>query len=287
MSRLNDALIPTGQGYNVYSTAPMVSVVGAGQMGIAPQLQAYVQNSAHVPRNVICVVMETPRAFNNLPDGPSYIAAFKSLFEVGAKTIDGLRSTLTVEYVENAIGAAGEMQHDIAKVTRERSVPVFTFIEKDGKPITRLFTSYIVNVIGDPETNVPAASSYDSDGPLDLLPDMTAFTMMFLEPDRLNRNVVEAWLITNMMPRTSGPIEGRRDITAPGQSIEISIEMTGIQQVGAGVIAIAQSFLDGMKLTNVNPMRRSAWLQAISADVAAADVGIAANIQQVASENVA
>lgn len=286
MARLSTALLTPGQGIHQYSQAPMVNLVGGGQMGIATNLEAYYQNSSHVPRSIICVVMETPRALSYLPEGQDYVRAFKALFELGARTIDGLRSTLTVEYTESAIGAAGEQQHDIAKVMRERSIPVFTFIEKQGKPINRLMTSYITNVISDPETNVPLIASLDLSGPLDLLPDMTSFTMMFFEPDPYNRYVVEAWLLTNMMPRTGGQVEGRRDITAPGQLIEYSIEMTGIQQVGAGVMAVAQTMLDSMRLTGVNPMKRSAWIQALSADVSAADTGYANNIANVAAQQV-
>ena len=286
MSRLANAIQAQGTAWNIYSTAPMVNIVGGGQMGIATNLAAYVQNSAYVPRNMKCVMMEAPRALTFLPEGQSYVEAFKALFEIGAKSIEGIRQSITVEYVENAIGAAGEMQHDIAKVKREPSVPVFTFTEKYGKTIQRLFNSYIFNVIADPENNVPAITSYDADGPLDLLPDMTAFTMMFYETDPLDRTVVEASLITNMMPKGSGPNEMRRDIPGTPSSVDYSIEFTGIQQVGAGVVAVAQAMQDAMRLTNVNPMRRSAWLQSISADVAAANTGIANNIQTVASQNI-
>lgn len=289
MSRLTDAILGKGQGYDRVSTAPMVNVGGtaAGQMGILTDLRGFHSNSAYVRRNVICVVMNTPRGFRDLPEPEMWQQTCKALHEIGAKTIDGLNATLNVEFVSNPIGAAGEQQEDIAKVNRERSVPVFTFTEKYGKPINRFYDGWIRYLMNDPETGIPAVVTLpNADGPTDLLPDYTGMTCMFIEPDPLHKTVVEAWLITNMMPNTAGTVNGSRDITAPGTTVDYSIQFTGIQQVGAGVIALAQRLLDTMTRTGVNPNTRQAFIQEISADVARGTQGYKEVMSAVAGQQI-
>lgn len=285
--RKSDALIAQNTGYNLQSQSPMVNVVGSGQQGIVTDLSTYISNAAYVRRNLICLVLQTPRGFNLLPDSAVWHATCKNLLENGSRTIEGLRKTLTVEYVSNPIGAAGEQQEDIAKVNRERSTPTHVFTEKYGKPINRFFDAWIRLLIADPETGIPAITSLGlSDGPADQLPDFTSMTCLYIEPDPLHKTVVEAYLVTNMMPKTAGQVESSRDITASGQSVDYTIEFTGITQVGAGVNQFAQSLLDQMNLTGVNPNRRQAFVQQVDAFVKDSNGGYENLVQQVANEQI-
>lgn len=287
MTRQTDALIAQGRGYNQQSNTPMVNVVGSGQQGIVTDLSTYISNSAYIRRNLICLVLQTPRGFNSLPNPELWHATCKALMENGSRTIEGLRKTLTVEYVSNPIGAAGEQQEDIAKVNRERSTPTHVFTEKVGKPINRFFDLWIRMLMADPESGIPAVTSLGlGQGPADLLPDFTSMTCIYIEPDPLHKTVMEAYLVTNMMPKTAGQVESNRDITATLQSIDYSIEFTGIQQVGAGVNQYAQRLLDQMNLTGVNPNRRQAFIQEINADVSAGTGGYNNLIQKIASEQI-
>lgn len=285
--RQSDALIAQNSAYHLQSQSPMVNVVGSGQQGIVTDLATYISNAAYVRRNLICVVLQTPRGFNLMPNSDVWHATCKALMENGSRTIEGLRKTLTVEYVSNPIGAAGEQQEDIAKVNRERSTPTHVFTEKYGKPINRFFDTWIRMLIADPESGIPAVTSLGlSTGPADLLPDFTSMTCIYIEPDPLHKNVIEAYLVTNMMPKTAGQVESSRDITAPGQSVDYTIEFTGIQQVGAGVNLFAQQLLDQMNLTGVNPNRRQAFIQQADAFVKDAAGGYDSLIQKVASEQI-
>jgi hypothetical protein len=289
MSRLQDTLLAPGTGYGSALITPAVDVGGskAGQMGLAADLKGYVSNSAYVRRPLQCFVLNSPRGFNDLPDPDLWHRTFRKLMETGSRTITGLNGTVNVEYVSNEIGPGGEVQEDIAKVTRERSIPVHTFIEKYGMPIHAFFDGWVRYLIGVAETGVAEVTSlYDiGSGPTDLLPDYTAASCLYAEFDPLHRTVVKAFLITNMMPKTSGEYIGDRDITAAGQSTEHSIEFTSIQQVGMGPKLLAQRLWDEISLTGVSTYNREAFISEIDADIKAQN-GYAASVREIADERV-
>lgn len=281
MARLQDATLQQGSGYHDQSDAVMVDVRASGQQGYISDLKAYHANAAYVRRNVIAIVMETPRGFSDLPQGEVWHATLKALVETGAQSIEGLKSTLNVEYVQNAIGASGEQQEDIAKVTRERSEVTISWVEKYGKPVARFLDSWITYLIGDPDTGVPAIIAVNDDV-VDQLPDYYTMTVMFIEPDPLHKYVQEAWLVTNMAPKQGATREGRRDLTQAGESLTYSIPFTGMQQVGAGTNALAQQLLDQINFSGVNPNRREPFINAKAADAADARDGYADVVDRVA-----
>jgi hypothetical protein len=285
MSRLKDTIL--GQkGYGLHAQAPVVDLRNGGQNGPMPDIGAYVSSSAYVRRNLIALLIEAPRGFQDLEDPATYIETLKALVELHPKSIEGLQSTLTVDFVENAVGGAGEMQEDIANVTRARSNPTFVWGEKYGKPVSQFLRSWITDIIMDPATKYPTVISRGIRKPQDLLPDYTGMTVLFFEPDPTHSKVMEAWLCTNMMPKTSGDITGRRDLTQAGESIDYSVEFTALTQQGVGVKQFAQRLLDSMNLSGMNPNLQKAFIQQVSADVKAADKGYTETLASEATNHV-
>lgn len=287
--RLNDSVLTTDNMYSDVTKTAIVNVAGekSGQMGLITNLEGVIANSSYVRRNLICYVLRSPRGFDDLPNPEKFHSTFKALMELGSRSITGLNATLNVEYTSTEIGQAGEMQEDIAKVTRERSVPVHNYVEKYGKPINRFFDTWIRFLIGDPDMGIPAVVTLSNDSaPTDLLPDYTGATCLYIEPDPLHKTVVMAWIITNMMPNTAGEVVGERDITAPGSLTEYAIQFTGIQQVGAGVNWVAQQFLDNISLTGANPYQRQAFLREMDANLADATSSYQKTVETLASEQV-
>ncbi|MBE0438136.1 MAG: hypothetical protein IBX57_00015 [Gammaproteobacteria bacterium] len=250
-----------------------VSLLESGQNGIRTNFEGYVSNAAYIRRNLIAVLVEAPRGFQHLPNSEKWVGTLKSLVELHANTIEGLQSTLTVEYSEEAVGGAGEMQETATNVTRARSVPVFTWTEKYGKPINQFLTGWITNLIMDPTTKVPNVMTRQGEKPTDLLPDYTGMTVMFIEPDPTHTRVVHAWLSTNMHPKTAGEVLGRRDLTQPGEPTQYSVEFTSLTQEGLGVNTLAQRYLDEMNMSGINPNLKEAFVQEIQADIRAAESG--------------
>lgn len=287
--RMSDSVLTEENVFSAETSTTIVNVAGekSGQMGMTTHLDGIISNAAYIRKPLVCYVLRSPDGFNDLPNPEVWHSTFKALMEVGSRSISGLNATVNVEYTSTEIGGAGEVQEDLAKVSRERSVPVHVFIEKYGKPINRFFDTWIRMLLADPETGIPGVVALGlTDGPSDLLPDFTGATCLYVEPDPLHKSVVMSWIITNMMPNTAGEVVGERDITAPGQTTEYSIQFTGIQQVGAGPNHVAQQFLDNISLTGANPYHREAFIKEMSSDLVDATSTYQKTIETLASEQV-
>jgi len=268
MARLADAILNGNAYTRGKAPSSMLDIQYGGQNGFAPNLAEWVSNTHYVRRNLVCLLIEAPKGFQLLKEPNFWVNALKALVEVHAKTIDGFAAGLEVDTsAETAVGGAGEMHQDFTNITRARTNPSFTFTDLYGRPIQHFINDWIVNLIGDPDSKVPAISNIPGFKPSDLLADMYSATMLFFEPDPTHTKVGKAWLTTNMFPKSTGDLTAKRDLTAAGELSELTIEFTGISQSGLGVLSFAQALLDKVNLANANPYARSAWLDKIAADV--------------------
>jgi hypothetical protein len=277
MANLSSAIMGN-TAYAQMKTAPMIDITKGGQFGYMPDYSAFVSANPYVRKNLIARVMEAPRGFGDLADGQRYIDALRSIIELAPKTIEGLSSGLTVDFAESAFGGAGEMIYNVSNVTRAQSNPSFTWDERYGKVIQTFHTSWILQVMQDPETKYPWVITNGNGNVKDLLVDYMAMTVLFFEPDPTHTKIQDAWLCTGMMPKSDGTREGRKDGTGAGEMLELQIEYTATTQVGLGVIAMAQKILDTINLSGVNPNTRPAFVDSISADVAAGVNGYAEQV---------
>ena len=269
-----NTIMKPGESYSKGTFGPVTDLADIpGQGGYTTNLEYYHAAADYTRRPVIPFLMEAPAGFQDLNDPDKRVAALKALIELHPRRITGLDQSLEVEYVSTPFGAAGEEMETLAKVKRARSQPQFEWVEKIGTPVKWFWQDYIINLLGNPDTNVPAVVARGRNTPYGLYPDYTAFTVLFVEPDPTQKYVVEAWLCTNMMPRAGAKIEGSRDITETPENITHSIGFTCLQQVGAGVRKLGQQLLDTANQTGIDPSQRRAWLQAIEADVKSADTG--------------
>jgi len=244
--------------------------------GYAPEYAEWVSNKAYVQRNMIALLIESPTGFRDLENPEKWTSTLRALVERHAIRITGLQSTLEVETVDSSpVGGGGEMHEDFTDVKRARSQPVFSWVEKDGRPINAFLEGWITNLIMDPETKV-ANISTTAKRPTDMLADRYAMTVLFIEPDITHSKVINAWLSTNMFPKSAGDVTGRRDKTAAGETVTYDITFTAITQHSLGVMAFAQSMLDSISITNANPYLRPAFVQAVDSDTAAQNIGYAA-----------
>lgn len=264
MSRLNDALL--ARGYNSANVGahttdgqvPALDLRNGGMHGWAatPRLHEYVSNQAYVSRPLICVLLEAPKMFGSMPQPEIWRESLRALFEVHARSIEGLTMGLTVDTDEHAIGGGGEQQEEFVNVTRERSQPRFQFIEKYGRPIQKLIDYWIRYGMMDPETKFALLATRqleDNLTPKDLLADWYTATCLFFEPDPLHLNVDKAWLTTNMFPKTTGDMTSKRDLTSGQEILTLDIEFSGMSQVGHGVNMLAQEILNKINIANADP----------------------------------
>lgn len=286
MSRLTDALLVNGGAHSAGKNTPMVDLQFGGMQGFSPVLDQWVSNQAYVRRNLICLLVEAPKGFSMLADPEVWVATLRSLVELHPLSIEGLNATLEVEFGSNPVGGGGQIHEDFTDVKETPSVPVFRWSEKYGMPVASFFRGWITNLMMDPNSKVANVATMGSGELTDLLSDQVAATMIFIEPDPTFTKVQKAWLCTNMMPKSSGEITGRRDLTQAAEPITYDITFTAIAQYGVGVDAFAQTLLTQISLTGANPQNRPAFVQEISADILSNASGYAEGIAAQAAASV-
>lgn len=241
-----------------------------GQGGWANDFTQWLNNQAYVSKQLIAVVIESPAFFNLMSDPNKWVEVLRAFFETHVRTIEGLNSGLEVEFEEHPVGGAGEVQHEPVNVRRAQSNPSISVVDKVGLPFQNFFRSWIQYGIMDPDTKYALASNLDNTDPGPWTADKYTATVLFFEPDAAHKRVVKAWLCTNMMPHGNGEESGRRDLTAAGELLTLTIEFTAMTQTGTGVRALAQTILDNLNRSNANPYLRKAFLNGIDSDVAVA-----------------
>lgn len=276
-TRLKDTIL-SGGAYAKGKEAPLVDLKNGGQFGWSTDLRSWVSNSSFVRRNVIARVIQAPAGFRFLDDPEKWRQTLKALIELRSQTIEGLMGEVTVEHDATPFGGSGEEQEDVINVVRERSTPSHTWKEAYNRAIHHFWEAFITELIMDPITKIPNVVTRNGFDAADWLPDNYTFTTMYIEPDPTNTKVVKAWLCTNMMPKSTGPLEGRADKQGGGETVDLSTEFTAITQHGVGVELFAQRLLDEMNLTGANPNHRPAFLDKISEDVKAGSKGYAEDI---------
>ena len=278
MSRLANAIL-TGA-FSALSTTPMSDLRLGGQNAYAPNLTQFCNSQAYIQRNLVALLIEAPVAFQYLPDPVFMVGALKALIETHPKAISGLARGLDTQWVENAVSGGGEMQQDFTNVTRARSIPSFTYIEKYGRPIQTFIEEWITMLLADPDSKVAGITTLAGVKPTDLMADNYTCTILFFETDPSNTSITKAWLTCNAMPKITGDIIGKRDLTTDMEQSELTIEWTGISQSSLGVRLFAQALLDSINFTNANPNLQAAFVSAIDPNVLAANTtGYAASVE--------
>lgn len=281
MSRLTNALLDkTAFGGGLQ--APALDFTYGGMQGYAPDLTQWVSNQAQIRRNLMCILVEAPAFFQLMPNPDKWVASLRSLVETHAKTIDGLNATLEVETDTHNVGGAGELQDEVTNVTRARTTPSFTFVEKYGMPIGTFLHNWIDYGLMNPDTKYASAGTLPGIRPADMLADWYSMTCLFIEPDPTFNFAVKSWLVTNMYPKSTGEIIGKKDLTAASEITTLSVDFTGIAQYGLGVNIVAQRLLAALNISNANPYLRPAFLQDLGADVKNTPEGFSVNTNRLA-----
>jgi hypothetical protein len=272
MPRLADTLL-TGQAQSYGRQTPMVDPKYGGQNGYATNLTQLVSASRYRPQQLRVVLLDAPKAFERMPNGEFYINTLKALLELHMEKWDGFQSTLEVNPSEVAIGGAGEMLQTPNNVTRTRTQPTSEVTDLYGRPFQNFLQDWIYYLIGDPDTKTPMINTISNVRVTDMLLDQYSATILAYMPDPTNTKVDKAWLCTNVFPLGAGDDTGGRDLTSPRDSGTLSISWSAATQVGRGVEALAQAYMNSLQLTNANPMMRKAAIEGINANVAALTQG--------------
>lgn len=277
--RNTDALLggkAQGQGVN----NDMLNLSFGGQMGYANNLTEWVSNAAYVRRHIFPILIAQPTFFQSSAYNNELTAQLRALIERHPIRIDGLNSSLTVEFAETPVGGAGEVQEEVTNVRRERSVPSHAYFEKYGRPIQNFLEWWITYGLMDPDTKIANVGTL-ANAPTDMLPDRYTMTTLYIEPDAVHGRVAKSWLCANMMPKGTGEIIGSADRQSAMNLQELTIEFTALTQRSNGVDYWAQQILNTIKITDANPYMRDAFYKDIAADVQRANTGYAKSVEDV------
>ena len=278
MSRLTNAILSKGAAWDDKSAALDLSFGGqnghthrigkVGPDGVT-NYSEWISNQAHVQQNIIPVVLDYPRGLDLMPQADKWIAQYNALMTLHPLTITGLQSGLTAEFDEHAIGAAGEMQEELTKVSRARSSVSMTYKEKNGKAIQKYIDMIMRYLYSDPDvekpliTNIPGAmakigTDTVTGGTSNIYTaDFYTGTNLYIEPDVTQHHVVDAWLTTNVMFKGNGDRTGERDTHGPRKTIDLSIELTGITMSNQSVRSLAATVLASLNATGTGVLNNN------------------------------
>lgn len=264
----------------------MLDLSYGGQMGYANNLSEFVSNAAYVRRHIFPILIAAPSFFEASVYRQKLTDQLRALVERHPIRIEGLNSTVEVEFAETPVGGAGEMQEEVVNTKRARSTPSFSYFEKYGRPIQNFLEWWITFGLMDPDTKIANVGTLAT-APTDMLPDRYTMTTLFIEPDAVHGKVAKAWLCANMMPKGTGEIIGTADRQSAMSLLELTIEFTALTQKSNGVDYWAQQVLNTIKITDANPYMRDAFYKEIAADVQAANTGYAKSIEDVRNASLA
>ncbi len=209
-----------------------------GQFGLLPRIggengtkaiQEWMYAQAYQRMDLIPIVLQTPKMFDLFPQAKGWHEAVKAMFEVHAKTIDGLNASLTVNTGEHNTGMSGAVIKEITQVTREATNVSIGLNEKNGIPFETLLDVWIRYGLDDPDIGHPLITRIaDSTRlPKHWTAEWYTCTVLFIEPDRLRRRAIHAWLVSNLFPTSNPDIIGKKDKTAARELKQMTIDFGG------------------------------------------------------------
>ena len=250
------------------SRVQTLNLAQGGQQGAMVAPHQWVSSANYVRQPIMSILVAGPIAMKWLDDGPQRLAALKALIELTPKRVEGLNSTVNWEFAETPVGNAGEMLQSVIDAKRERSNPSFTWDDKYGQAVARFWTDFGRIFMMDPDLGKPgivASQKYIDALSPPLLPEHMSFTTLFFEPDETMTKIINAWLCTNMMPKTGGEIIGRKEIAGAAEVPEVSIEMTALTLTGNAVYRQALSYLQNLNLADLRPTDLRSFTENLSA----------------------
>ena len=209
-----------------------------GQWGLLPRIggvendkpiHEWMHEQSYQRMDVIPIVLQTPKMFDLLPGSKDWHAAVKALFEVHARTIEGLNASLTVNTAEHNLGLSGATVKEVTQVTREATNVTVGLDERSGLPFETLLDVWIRYGLDDPDIGHPLITRVadPSKLPKHWTAEWYSCTVLFIEPDRLRRRVMHAWLVSDLKPLSNPDIIGKKDKSAAREIKQLSIDFGG------------------------------------------------------------
>jgi hypothetical protein len=266
------------QAYTSGRAAPMLDLAVGGQHGYHPNFGQLTNNTGHIAQPLVNFMLIPPRGFNFLPQKEKWTAGLKSLIEVQRKQLTGLRTGLTTEAGDRALGQAGHMMREAVKTTEAMSTPTRVWDVNYNKGIPLFWERYKRLLMSEPITGQPGVMNLGGNLPTDRLIDFYGFTSIAIEKDITGQYAIDAWLLVNEWPLTSGEMEFQFDPTASAPVPEISIEFACTPIRNDGVLQVAQELLSRINYANAGASQRASVVTGVDSAIQAASRGYVEDI---------
>jgi len=269
--RIPDAIQSDGHTILAGNEGKSLDLSYGGQFGWSPRLgrivdvkhySEWISNQAYISRNVISITLQYPKAFDFMGESSEkWRKIYKALMETQAESITGFQAGLTVETEGHAVGGGGEEQLEVTDVKRARTEVTYKWRDRLGNSISNFLETYIRYCIMDPETKTALLGTLDTypvgaDGKPDVYTaDYQTGTVLYIEPDITHKQVIKAWLVTNLFPQGTGDIIAKFDKNQPGEMSELEINMGGISRYGKAVNEFATVLLTKLNSVEVDPTK--------------------------------
>ena len=251
-----------------------LDITKGGQFGWSPALGDiknmgnWMSNAAYVKQNGICILLDYPRAFD-LVDKSGKLAGFLSaLLSVRSKNFSGVNMNMNVNVASHQFGGGGQEQKEVTNVTRTAVNAQHVYQEVAYRPITTFHEFWVELTEGNENTKIPLMAQYLKPGDLSL-PHLKTATALYMEPDHLHKNIINAAIVTNMFPEGDiGEREIKSDKTADKPLTELTYTYGGIGMTNANVLEFAQKYLESLSpILHADPQRIAMYPAGAAANV--------------------
>ena len=248
---------------------PMVNLEYGAQNGYIPsmareiagkQFEEWISNSAHISTDITAFCLRTPKIFDILENadlGKKLRSIYIDLFTVHPLSITGFNRTVTLSTIEHRIGATEEMQEEVVGSKKTRTQLTYTFEEKLGESISRMIEFLLTYGIMDYRTRTALITTLKTGVELRkgnvYTPDYFTGTFLFVELDRINVNVQNAYIGYNFFPKTTGELTNQRNLGEDLKDNKLSVPCAGIYRSDSAVKAYAQEYIEKVTILRKNP----------------------------------
>jgi len=221
----------------------------------------WINAAPYVTRNLIPIVISTPKGFDLLSDASlskRLKKQYVELMESQPLRIEGFKSALSVETADVPFGHDGQQFKATTKISREISEPSFTWVEIQHKTILRYLNFLVEFFEGVPETNGIPLISLESDyfkQEVIYTENFKTSTMVFIEPDITRKTALEVYLCFGMRPiGTIGVNESKFEVAGAGETKEYTVQFSALViPTNNSTRALGNKLLKSMSVLSINP----------------------------------
>lgn len=273
------------QGYAYNPDAKKLDIQHGGLNGVLPNVArvsngtvhgAWISNTPATTGITHAVLLDYPKFFDMCGTEGSKVlrAKLSSFISLHSETIEGINDTFNWDFDDSVkVGRTGEAIHEVTNATLVPTEPTISVTEKLGHDIRDLFTFIGRYAIMDVYTGNHLAYLLPNYKPTAWTLDMKSFAILVYETDATGTVVNNAQIVANMMARTSGEYQMKKDINSSKEVKKYSIGFTGFGIRGQEVIKVAQTYLNEIVRTSRDALMTKSLYQAPVDEVKSGVIG--------------